>query len=325
MANHYKALQIDPKARPEVVKAAFHAMAKLYANNEDKLRPIIAANEVLSDSKKRATYDESCEPKGKIIGNYKLLSKIAEGGFGITYKAVDITVDCPVCIKHAMNISPEDEELLLAEARAMWSLRHFGIPSIKHVLRMPDDSLSLVMDYIPGKTLAQIVEEHGKGLDCEHVAWIAQRVLNILRYLHMHGIIHGDVKPQNIIVQEEHTVVLVDYGLSAVKPSRTTTAKGYTPYFASPEQMDGKVLIPESDLYSLGMTMIFALGGDVAHVSVPASTTPEMCKFIKSLVRREPLSRPKIWKENLCDEILRVRKADFGRTESGMKPLPVNF
>ena len=321
--DYYKVLQVDPRADHDVVKAAYHALAKLFKNDSKKLRELNDADEIIGDEDKRVKYDGDRKPKGKIIGDYKLLEKIAEGGFGVTYKAIDTSTDGLVCVKHASHIGPEDEALLREEAKAMWGLRHFGVPSIKHVLKMPDGSLSLVMDYVPGKTLAQIIEDVVR-LDPEHVAWICERLLNILKYLHLHGIVHGDVKPQNVIIQNEtHTVVLVDYGLAAVKPSKKSVAKGYTEYFAAPEQMDGRPIIPETDLYGLGMTMIYALGGDVINVRVPDHTPDNLCKFIKSLIRREPLSRPKVWKVDLCEEIARIRLKDFGRVSSGMKPLPI--
>src|SRR5205814_52672 len=100
--------------------------------------------------------------------------------------------------------------------------------------------------------------------DPEHVAWITERILNILKYLHMHGVVHGDLKPNNVIIQtESHTVTLVDYGLSAARPTSATQVKGYTPHFAAPEQIAGGSLLPETDLFGLGMTLVFALGGDV--------------------------------------------------------------
>jgi serine/threonine-protein kinase len=251
------------------------------------------------------------------------LSKIAEGGFGVTYKAEHIALGSLVCIKHAIGVGPAEEKILLDEARSMWDLRHYGIPAIRDVLKMPDDSLSLVMSFVPGRTLAQIREDHYKdGIDPEHVAWITERVLNVLKYLHMHGVVHGDIKPQNIIVQpESHTVVLVDYGLAALKPSARTEAKGYTPYFAAPEQIDGKVPIPETDFYGLGMTMIHSLGGDVEHVKVPGDTPDHMIAFIKSLIRRDVLQRPNWEKIDLCESIKKVREKDFGRSASNMKPL----
>jgi serine/threonine-protein kinase len=261
----------------------------------------------------------------KTIGNYRILEQLAEGGFGTTYKAEHLISRCPVCIKHAHQISDADEKLLLAEAKTCWDLRHWGIPAMRDIIRFPDDSLGLVMSYVPGPTLGQLVEDKYKnGVEPEHVAWITERILNILKYLHLHGVVHGDVKPQNIIIQpEEHTVVLVDYGLSAVKPKRTDGAKGYTPLFAAPEQQKGGVLLPEADFYGLGMTMIFALGGDIELVKVPGTTPDGLVGLIKRFIKREVLSRPNWDEEDLCDTIKEVRENDFGRTMSGMKPLNV--
>jgi serine/threonine protein kinase len=257
-----------------------------------------------------------------IIGNYRVLNQIAEGGFGRTYLAEHTVLGTKVCIKHALKVSHEDELLLIEEAKAIWDLRHFGIPAVRDILKLPDGSLALVMSYVPGPTLAQLVEKHDR-LDPEHVAWITERCINILKYLHYHGVIHGDVKPQNIIIQPEtHSAVLVDYGLSAIRPSRDTESKGYTPLFAPPEQMNASPLLPESDFYSLGVTMIYSLGGDVERRKVPAYTPDAMCAFIKRLVVHDVLSRPNWRKENLQETFQTVREKSFGRRTSGMKPLP---
>jgi len=322
--DHYKTLQVDPRADHTVIHAAYFALAKKYSGDDKKMKQINAAKSVLLDEEDaRKKYDKDRTPKGKIIGDYRIIEKLAEGGFGTTYKAEHIKLGMPVCIKHALNVGPTDEKILLDEARSMWDLRHWGIPAIRDILKMPDDSLSLVMSYVPGPTLTQLIEDYPTGLDSETVAWIAERVLNILKYLHMHGVVHGDVKPQNIIVQEDsHNVVLVDYGLSSVKPTKTSGSKGYTPFFAAPEQMEKRPPIPQSDLYGLGMTMVFALGGDVEFVKVPADTTENLIAFIKRLIKRDPLSRPKVWvKEDLCDTIKQIRMSDFNRTSSGMKPI----
>lgn len=329
MADHYKALEVDPKASQDVIDASYRALCKAHQFDEDRLRMFNAAFEVLHDSDKREKYDKEkagSVNRGKVVGDYRILAKIAEGGFGTTYKAEHRTTGGLVCIKHALNVSAADETLLLEEAKSCWDLRHWGIPCVRDVLRMPDNSLALVMSYVPGPTLAQLMEkkEYQHGLDPEHVAWISERILNILKYLHYNGVVHGDVKPANIIIQpESHTVTLVDYGLSAVRPSRKDTAKGFTPYFAPPEQQAGKTLLPESDFYGLGMSMIFALGGDVEYIKVPGSTPDGMCGFIKNLIRRDVLARPNWQKEDLCEVIQEVRMQDFGRTMSGMKPLKV--
>lgn len=259
----------------------------------------------------------------KVVGNYRLIEPIAEGGFGVTYRAEHVLVGELVCIKHANNVSPDDTKIMLEEAKAIWDLRHYAIPTMRDVIEMPDGSLALVMSYVPGPTISQIVEKK-KKLDPEHVAWITERVLNGLHYLHFHGVVHGDVKPQNIIVQpKQHMATLVDYGLSSIKPKSSTNTKGYTPVFAAPELEAGNPPLPESDFYGLGMTMIFALGGDVQAKQVPDKTPEPMCEFIKKLIKINPLQRPNWQKIKLMDEIKIVRQKSFGRTYSGMKPLKV--
>jgi serine/threonine-protein kinase len=329
MPDPYKILEVDRKASTPVIKAAWKALVKESQDDEPRLKRLNAAHSLLTDEDDRQEHDAAkanSVKRGKVIGGYRIVGEIADGGFGTTYKAEHRETGCIVCIKHANNISAHDEELLLNEARAVWDLRHWGIPCMRDILRMPDGSVALVMSYVEGPTLAQILEkpEYNSGLDPEHVAWITERLLNTLKYLHFSGIVHGDVKPQNIIIQpEDHTAVLVDYGLSKVKPSRKDRASGYTPFFAAPEQITGGVPIPETDFYGLGMTMIFALGGDVEFVKVPDTTGEHMIGFIKSLIKQKPLARPQWKKEDLCETIQAVRKKDFGRSFSSMKPLDI--
>jgi len=157
------------------------------------------------------------------------------------------------------------------------------------------------------------------------VCWITQRIINALQYLHYHGVVHGDIKPQNLIVQEEtHSVCLVDFGLAMVKPTSKDRAKGYTPIFASPEQIAGQTLLPESDFYSLGMTILFMLTGSLEHTEklmIPNDVPDPLCEFIKRLLRRDVLSRPRWDSEDLNETLQKVRMASFGRTHSDMKRL----
>ncbi len=323
MTNFYRILNVDPKASHDVIHAAYRQLVKVHKNDQQALRLLNEAKAVVLDPAARKKYDKDRNKsfKGTVIGDYRVIKEIASGGFATTYLAEHIMSGLPVCIKHAHEISPVDEELMLEEVKAIWDLRHWAIPAIRGILRLPDDSVAIVMSYVPGPTLAQIVEKHG-GLDAEHVCWIAERILNALRYLHDHAVIHGDVKPHNIIIQPEtHQVVLVDYGLSLTRPRSDTTTKGYTPSFASPEQIKGMPLIPESDLYGLGVTMIFALGGNIKSLQVPSDTPDALCLFIRSLVNYDPLNRPHWGKEDLCKTLSDVRESSFGRRYSEMKPL----
>jgi serine/threonine protein kinase len=326
MENFYKTLQIDPRASAAVIKAAYQALIKIHhpdrSGDESLAKEINEAYETLSNTRKRAKYDKKLNGSSSetIIGNYRIISEIAEGGFGTTYKGEHVITKSDVCVKHCSEVSPEHDAVLIQEAKAIWDLRHYALPVMRDLQRLDDGSLALIMSYIPGYTLEQIVEKAGK-LDAETVAWITERILNALLYLHYHGVIHGDIKPQNVIIQPDtHSVVLVDFGLAMVRPGTSEKSIGYTPIFASPEQIGGKVLLPASDYYSVGMLMIYALNGGkrMNRKQVPASVPEPMSNFIASLIRRDVLSRPQ---KDLFDEFVKIRHNSFGRARSGMKAI----
>lgn len=332
--DHYETLQVNPAARPEVIKAAYRALMGIYHPDKGAsgrtAKKLTEAHDVLGTVSKRKQYDRSRESEaGDQIGNYELLDKIAEGGFGATFRARHVVTDMPACVKFCTNVSPDYYDLLVEEAQAVWDLRHYAMPAVRDLVQQDDGSYALVMSYVEGPTLGQIIEKSGR-LDAEHVAWITDRVLNALKYLHYHGVVHGDIKPQNIIIQpKKHMAVLVDFGLSEVRPTSKTEAKGFTALFAPPEQMAGKAIVPESDFYSLGITMLWALSGGDEHAVkrrlVPTDVPDELAGFIKRLIVQDVLSRPR-WPEkvnepDLIDDFRDVRLEAFGRERSSMKPI----
>src|ERR1017187_5440150 len=191
----YKVLEVNNRASDLVIKAAYHALAKKHHPDQGGkaklLQEVVEAYEILSDSNKRKEFDqEANDQNGTIIGNYKILSEIAEGGFGCTYKGEHVMTKDPACIKHCSMVSPAHDKILIQEMKSIWDLRHYALPVMRDLQRMDDGSLALVMSYIPGPTLEQVVEKAGK-LDPETVAWISDRIFNALMYLHHHGVIHG--------------------------------------------------------------------------------------------------------------------------------------
>lgn len=331
----YELLEVSPRASEAVIKAAHKALMRehhpdTHATTGTTAVRLNEARDTLLDPRKRAAYDRSRNKlEGVVLGEFRVDEPIAEGGFGKTYKGTHLTVNKPVCIKHCSQISAADAAILIEEAQAMWDLRHYAIPAVRNMLKLDDGSLALVMSYVEGPTLEQVVEKlakQRKKFDPENAAWILERLLNALSYMHRHGVVHGDIKPQNIIIQpESHTVVMVDFGLAAIKPTRTTGSKGYTDVFAPPEQQRGSPLIPETDFYSLAMTMIYALnGGDADRTQrkqVPAHVPDHFCTFLRRMLARDPLARPSWQRENLMESLRAVRKTSFGRSSSGMKPL----
>ena len=322
----YKILEVNSRASQTVIKAAYHALIKVHhpdhSGSDTKVKELNAAYEILSDADKRKKYDKSIKDKtGTIIGSYKVLESIAEGGFGATYKGEHVITGDPVCIKHCSMVSPAHDAVLIQEMKSIWDLRHYALPCMRDLQRLDDGSLALIMSYIPGYTLEQIVEKAGK-LEPETTAWIAERILNALLYLHHHGVIHGDIKPQNVIIQPNtHSVVLVDFGLAMVRPGSSDKSIGYTPVFASPEQIAGKALLPASDYYSVGMLMVYALnaGKRMDKKEVPVSVPDPMANFISKLTKKDVLERPQ---KDLFDDFIKVRQDSFGRIRSGMRNIP---
>jgi len=326
----YDLLQVKANAEQEVIAASAKALLTKHhpdrGGDNDLCARISEAKAILSDDKKRAKYDKSITPnKGDIIGNYRLVRKIAEGGFGEVYEATHTITGMTVCIKKNLTVSSLDTELFLKEAAALWDLRHHALPAVRDMFQLPDGKYAMVMSYIPGPTIEQLLDKYkakGEEIDPENICWIMERVLDALRYMHYHGVVHGDVKPQNIIIQpEQHTCVLVDFGLASVKPSSGSSADGYTPLFASPESLNNKPLLPESDLYSLGLTMIYAFGGDPATRKVPKNVPRGVRDFIADLLVYDVLSRPHWDNVDLVQQLRDVRMKEFGRSHTNFKKI----
>lgn len=330
--NYYDVLQVQSGADLEVIEAAGKALLKKahpdYTDRNTYASQIIEAREILTNAAKRAKFDAELRARhDNTIGPYKVIEKMAQGGMGAVYKARHLLLDEEVVIKHSLKISAEATQGLKKEARSIWDLRHHAIPVIRDFIELDDGSCAIVMSYIPGPTLEEIISayrEKGKEIDQENVCWLLERVLDALRYVHYFGVVHGDVKPLNIIVQPaRHTCYLVDFGLASIRPDRKSRAEGYTPMFAPPEAFDEVPLLPESDLYSLGLVAIYAFGGNPMTRQIPRKVKKPIRDFVGELLVKDIKNRPH-WKK--CDILQKFREARleaFGRTHTNFKKLEV--
>ena len=250
------------------------------------------------------------------IGQYEIARKIGEGGFAKTYLGKHPILGTPVCLKHNIRMTTEDEELLRKEAEIISGLMgHHSLPAFRDFIRH-EEAYVLITSFIPGKDLARIrKEDYPDGIPPEHVCYIAQRSLNALHFLHYYGVVHGDVKPGNMILKpEDQNVTLVDYGLATVLPGRYTRSPGYTPAFAAPEQLEGKPPIPETDIYCLGKTLIDLLGGNIRSNTFPEGIPLPLKAFILKMVREKVLERPQKALP-LVSELVEIRKRVFERVQ----------
>ncbi|MEV0646965.1 protein kinase [Phytomonospora sp. NPDC050363] len=208
-----------------------------------------------------------------IGGRYELTHLIKSGGMGQVWSAYDTTLDRPVAVK---LIKPElietitDREALTVrfrrEARVTARLDHPGVPTVYDALIDADaEQLYMVMQLVSGTDLRDLLKLRGR-LPVEWVAAIAAQVCSVLAHAHALPVVHRDLKPGNIMIAEDGTVKVCDFGIAAIlltDATRVTADQAPGTYnYMSPEQFLASGVSPRSDLYSLGCVMHELLTGD---------------------------------------------------------------
>lgn len=252
------------------------------------------------------------------IGNYQIKKKIGEGGFGEIYQAEHVLIGELATIKINKELTEDAADLLKLEAKILWRLNEYhSIPSTKDFIKISDKQYALVLNYIDGETLDQMVERNiskGVHIHAEDACWITERLLGALYYCHYNGVVHGDVKPENVFIEpKKRDIKLIDFGLATYKPSAASKPIGYTERYAAPELRDGKPPIPESDIYGAGIVMLCALGGNVDSKKMPGSVPKEVKDYCNKLLSYDPTNRPSWDNDNPLIMLSDVRYSAFGR------------
>ncbi len=198
---------------------------------------------------------------------YHLVEQIGIGGMAIVYRAIDQRTGHNVAVKVLRPEFNQDAEFVSRfqrEAEAASKMTHHNIVNLLDV-GMDGDNRYLVMEYVQGKTLKELIKEKGR-LSPQVAAQITIRILSALQHAHQNGIIHRDIKPQNILVHADGHIKVSDFGIARMANSSTLTkgdsVMGSVHYF-SPEQASGQVAGVTSDLYSVGVVMYEMLTGHV--------------------------------------------------------------
>ena len=209
---------------------------------------------------------------GMTLGNrYEIVEKIGSGGMAIVYKAKCRLLDRYVAIKILKEEFTEDDDFIRKfrrESQAAASLSHPNIMNIYDVGSVENEKNKIhyiVMEYIKGKTLKEVITEKGK-LSTDETVSFSKQIAEALSHAHKNHIIHRDIKPHNIMITEDNRLKVTDFGIArAVTSSTITTTSsvlGSVHYF-SPEQARGGYTDEKSDIYSLGIVMYEMLTGKV--------------------------------------------------------------
>ncbi len=199
------------------------------------------------------------------LDRYELKERIGTGGMARVYKAWDTSLERLVAIKilhEHLADDPTFKERFEREAKFIASFNHPNIVQVYDFNVIYRDGLPvcyMVMSYIPGQTLRDVLEEanmQGKRLPLSRVRELVDDLTQALGYAHMRGMVHRDVKPGNILLNEHGRAILTDFGIARMVQSNRLTADGVstgTPIYMSPEQASGQGGDMRSDLYSLGI------------------------------------------------------------------------
>src|SRR5437879_5989211 len=195
---------------------------------------------------------------GQTISHYKILEKLGEGGMGIVYKARDTELDRFVALKFLPPYLASDsveKERFYHEARAASALNHPNITTIFEIKEF-ENQLYLAMELVEGKTLKRLIEQ--ETLSMKRILDIAIQTCDGLTAAHEKGIVHRDIKSENIMMTPKGQVKIMDFGLAKVKGATKLTKTGSTvgtAAYMSPEQAQGEDVDQRSDIFSFGVVL----------------------------------------------------------------------
>ena len=203
---------------------------------------------------------------GQQLGDYVLEAELGSGSMGAVYRATYLPQRTTVAIKVLLDELASDVSFItrfIREARVISSLDHPNIVRVYDAGRQ-GEYIYFVMEYFPGATAGQMLRERQR-LPLETVVEIAAQTADALAYAHREGrLVHRDIKPDNLLVNERCRVKVLDFGLARIEGARSITVAGTVVgslYYVAPEQLLGRTLDGRTDVYALGVTMYEMLTG----------------------------------------------------------------
>ena len=204
---------------------------------------------------------------GKTISHYKIIDKLGEGGMGVVYKAEDTKLDRTIALKFLpphLTVNEEDKARFLQEAKAAATINHPNVCVI-HDIQEYDNQRFIVIEYIEGTTLRAAVgatdpvaHNNEFPLNIEEIIDYTIQIAEALKAAHDKGVIHRDIKSDNIMVTNSGQIKMMDFGLAMIKGAarltKTSSTVGTLAY-SSPEQIQAQNVDARSDIWSMGVVL----------------------------------------------------------------------
>jgi len=242
---------------------------------------------------------------GKIVGGYSIIERIGRGGMGTVYKALQISLKRTVALKILSEDMLKDKtfiEMFLQEARSAGQLNHNNIVQVYDVGRTPEDIYYFSMEYMPGGSIQELLIKRSRLPPFQTVKMMLDAAMG-LSYAEKKGIVHRDIKPDNLMIGEDEIIKIGDLGLaksvySSQQEKQSNTLMG-TPHYLAPEQAQGKTVDHRSDIYSLGASFYRIVSG----------VTPYSASSVKEIIVKKLREDPKPLKEilpSVSDSVVKV-------------------
>ena len=221
---------------------------------------------------------------------YQIEETLGKGGMAVVYRAQDLTLERTVAIKVLRQDYSEDpafREHFRQEAKAAANLTHPNIVTV-HDFGFDDEHLFIIMEYVPGEDLKQLLEERVR-VSVERTLTLMEQACAGVGYAHRAGLVHCDIKPQNLLITPDNRLKVVDFGiaraLASITPGEKAEIVWGSPHYFSPEQAAGMAPSPASDVYSLGVIMYEMLTGQLPFT---APTSTELARMHREEMPQAP-------------------------------------
>lgn len=281
--------------------------------------------------------------KNVVANRYEVVQHIGQGGMADVFLAIDTILNRHVAIKILRSDQSTDAISILRferEAQAATTLAHPNIVEIYDVGEYKNHHY-IVMEYVAGKTLKKVIRDRAPLLNLEAVDTMKQ-LTSAVAEAHKRGIIHRDIKPQNVIVKSDGSLKILDFGIATAKGSAQLTQANNvmgSVHYLAPELAKGEPASPQSDIYALGIVFYEMLTGDVPfkadqaiqialqHMREPMPSVrkanPNVPQSVENIIIRATAKSPKLRYQS-CDEMLNDLEKCMSPEHQNDKPLSLN-
>jgi serine/threonine-protein kinase len=213
-----------------------------------------------------------------------ILQEINAGGTATVYLGVNLNTGFQVAVKEPQSYlykNPHFKSLFKLEANHYLELDHPNIVKLEDLILDQDEGY-LVMEYVEGRNLREYIKEITGPLPFHNAALFLNEVLNAIAYTHNCGYVHMDIKPANIMISNQDEIKVIDFGISLDTKKKFNAEIMGTPYYMSPEQINGTNIDNRSDIYSLGVTLFELVTGKPPFAGADVSRD-ELLEFVKTV------------------------------------------